>query len=282
MSFQLPFTGSRTWRPALVALACLATLPAAQAALFEDEDARKAILELRQRISSNEAGQKVAQDEAKARADAVQDQLKQLRKAQDDSDAVFRRSLLDLSEQIEALRKELAQLRGQNEQLAKDLAFVQRQLKNNQDALDDRFQKLEPKSVTLDGQTFLAKPEETAAYEQAVAALRSGDFNKGAAALASFLQVYPASGYGLAVRYWLGMAQYGKREYKDAVATLRGFVDSAAPNDARAPEAWLTLANCYAEMKDRPAHKRTLEELVKRFPDSEAGVAAKDRLTKLK
>lgn len=270
------------WRPALVALACVASLTSARAALFEDEDARKAILELRQRLSSNEAGQKVLHDEAKARSDAALEQLRQLRKAQDDSEAMLRRSLLDLSEQIEALRKEVVQLRGQNEQLAKDLTFVQRQLKNNQDALDDRFQKLEPRSVTLDGQTFLAKPEETTAYEQAVSALKGGDFNKGSSALANFLQAYPSSGYAQAARYWLGMAQYGKREYKDAVATLRGFVDAAPVTDPRAPEAWLTLANCYAEMKDRPAHKRTLEDLLKRHPDSEAGLVAKDRLSKLK
>lgn len=63
----------------------MAFLPSAHA-LFEDAEARRAILELRQRFDAS------AQENAQ-----------------------MRRSLLDLQAQIETLRGDLAQLRGQNE-----------------------------------------------------------------------------------------------------------------------------------------------------------------------
>ena len=44
----------------------------------------------------------------------------------------------------------------------------------------------------------------------------------------------------------------------------------------------LAIANSQAEMKDRPAARKTLEDLIKAHPKSEAAVAAKERLAALK
>ena len=41
-------------------------------------------------------------------------------------------------------------------------------------------------------------------------------------------------------------------------------------------------ANCQVELKDTRAARKTLEDLIKAYPQSEAAVAAKDRLTRLK
>jgi len=48
------------------------------------------------------------------------------------------------------------------------------------------------------------------------------------------------------------------------------------------PESWLAVANCQLELKDNKAAKKTLEDLTKAHPKSEAAVAAKERLAKLK
>jgi len=42
------------------------------------------------------------------------------------------------------------------------------------------------------------------------------------------------------------------------------------------------VANCQVELKDLRGAKKTLEELVKNYPQSEASSAAKERLLKLK
>ena len=47
-------------------------------------------------------------------------------------------------------------------------------------------------------------------------------------------------------------------------------------------EGLLALANCQIEMKDNRAARKTIEELVKTYPASEAAAAGKERLVTLK
>jgi TolA-binding protein len=79
----------------------------------------------------------------------------------------------------------------------------------------------------------------------------------------------------------LGNAQYATRDYKTAVVTFRQLIQ-LAPGHARAPESWLAIANCQVEMKDVKSARKTLEDLIKAHPQSEAAAAAKERLSKLK
>jgi TolA-binding protein len=211
---------SRAWW-SLVALAALAA-GSAQAALFEDDEARKAILDLRLRVDQS---------------------VEQIKLRQAEQAEQTRRSLLDLNNQIEALKAEIARLRGANEQLARDLAEVQRKQKDLQQGAEDRLRKLEPQPVALDGKEFVAEPDERRAYDDAMGLLRKGDFAAAASAFAAFQKRWPKSGYAEAVQFWLGNAQYGKREYREAIATFRALV-AAAPENVRVPEALLAIANC--------------------------------------
>jgi len=259
-------------RPTAAAAALLgvllgAGLAPAHAGVFDDDEARKAILDLRTKVSANDEAARKREAEIVA---AGQQQAEQQQKA-----------LLDLANQNEALRAEIARLRGLTEQLARDVAEVQRRQKDIAQGVDDRLRKVEPQKVAVDGAEFMAEPEETRAYDDALNALRGGDFDKAATALTAFAKRWPASGYGDSARYWLGNALYGKRLYKDAISTFRAFV-TAAPEHPRAPEALLALANCQVEAKDVKPARKTLEELIKAYPKSEAAVAAKERMAALK
>lgn len=258
----------RLTRLTLVALAAgAAFLQPARAGLFEDDEARKAILELRAKVQANE-------DAAKARAEQlnalVQDQLQPLR-----------RSMLDLNSQIDALRAELAKLRGANEQLARDLSDTQRKLVDQSQSVEARLKPLEPQKVNLDGREFQVGPEERSQYEAAIGLVRRGDFAEAVSALNAFLKRYAASGYTDSVRFWLGNAQYGKRDYKDAIATFKAFI-AGNPEHPRAGEALLALANCQIELKDNKAARRSFEDVIKAYPGTEAAQAAKERLATLK
>lgn len=239
----------------------------AQAGLFEDDEARKALIELRAKVQANE-------DAAKQRAEqlnaSIQDQLQPLR-----------RSLLDLNGQIDGLRAEIARLRGTNEQLARDLSETQRKLADQTQAVEARLKPLEPQKVSLDGREFQVAPDERNQYEAAIGLVRRGDFADAVSALNAFLKRYPASGYTDSVRFWLGNAQYGKRDYKDAIATFRAFVSGNADHP-RTPEALLALANCQIELKDNKAARRSLDDVIKAYPGTEAAQAAKERLAALK
>ncbi len=239
----------------------------ARAGLFEDDEARKAILDLRAQVKANEDAAKKRDEQINA---LVQDQLQPLR-----------RSMLDLNGQIDALRAEIAKLRGANEQLARDLSDTQRKLADQSQSVEARFKPLEPQKVSLDGREFQVGPDERNQYEAAIGLVRRGDFAEAVAALNAFLKRYPASGYTDSVRFWLGNAQYGKRDYKDAIATFRAFIAGNADHP-RAGEALLALANCQIELKDNKGARRSLEDLIKAYPSTEAAQAGKERLRALK
>lgn len=239
----------------------------ARAALFEDDEARKAILDLRAKLQQSEDAQRSRIEQSQAQ---VQEQI-----------APLRRSLLDLNDQLEALRAEIAKLRGQKEQLARDLAETQRKLVDQAQTLDGRLKTLEPQKVSLDGREFLVEPEERRQYEAAIAAVRRGEFADAASQLNAFLKRYGGGGYADSARFWLGNAQYGKRDYKDAIATFKALI-VANPEHPRAAEALLALANCQLELKDNKAARRSLEDLIKAYPGTEAAQAGKERLQALK
>lgn len=251
-------------------LPALLLCTAANAALFEDDEARKAILDLRQRV---EAMRLEVEQAKQAASQTVSQETAGLNKGQ-----------LELHSQIETLRAELASLRGANEKLTKDLADVQLQLRNDAQtrlSLEDRLAQLEPSKVTVDGVEFMVEPSERREFESALAVFRRGDFLAAQNQFVGFLSRYPASGYATPALFWLGNAQYATRDYKEAIANFRALI-ARAPGHVRAPEAVLSVANCQLELKDTKGARKTLTDLIKAYPQSEAAAAAKQRLAALK
>lgn len=239
----------RMFSRTLLALALgLSLSGGAYAGLFEDDEARRAILDLRQKV------------------DKQNESLQQLQRA-----------LLEQQNQFEAMRAELANLRGEKEQLTQDLKRQQDSAKS----VSERLRKFEPSKVTLDGVEFMAEPAETKAYEDALAVFRQGDFATAANVFSDFNRRYPRSGYGVASLFWLGNAQYANRDYKEAIKNFSALL-ARAPDHARAPESLLSVANCQLELKDTKAARKTLTDVVKSYPQTEAATAATERLAKLK
>ena len=269
---------------ALLALAC-AVAPAARAALFEDDEARKAILDLRQRVEAQRRAHEVSMAEALSALAAEQRRhSEEMRRSNEEQSAALRRSLLDLANQIEALRTEVARLRGQDELLARDVAEVQCRQKDLAEATskaDERLRKFEPVKVQLDGKEFLADPVEKNSFDAALAGFRKGEFAVAQASFSDFIKRHPASGYRPSALYWLGNAQYAVRDFKESITSFRAFL-AAAPDHPRAPDAMLSLANCQVELKDVKGARKTLTDLGGQYAQSEAAQAAKERLARLK
>lgn len=250
-------------RGLVVALCLVGLATATQAGLFEDDEARKAILDLRAKVEQN------AQTSASASKD-LRTENEQLRG-----------SILQLNSSIEQLRAALAQQRGVSEQLARDLAETQKRQKDLLQTLEDRMRALEPVKITLDGQEFQVEPAERKAFEAALGHFRNGQFAEAQAAMADFLKRYPQTGYQPAALFWLGNAQYANKNYRDALQSFQNMV-KLAPNHPKVAEALLSAANCQGELKDTKGMRKTLEDLRAKYPQSEAGVAAAERLKKLK
>jgi tol-pal system protein YbgF len=300
----------------LAASLCLLGLlaPTAQAALFEDEEARRAILDLRQRLENQRQTQLQSTEQTLQKSlDQSQKQFEILRKQVEtllkqveldinQSKQDNRQALLQLQAQIEAIKQDIANLRGEREQLLRDITLLQRAQKDTNVDIEERFQKINsqlakqetapppvkeeaPKSskvnVQVDGFEFLADPEEKRDFEAAFVLFRKGDFAAAAKEFAQFVKVYSASGYKPSALYWLGSAKFARRDFNEAIAQLKGLVTDF-PNHARAPEAMLTVGNAQLEIKQPKDARKTFNDLLKLYPTTEAAAAAKDRLAQIK
>ena len=292
----------------LAASLCLLGLlvPTAQAALFEDEEARRAILDLRQRLENQRQTQLQSTDQTLQKSlDQSQKQIEILRKQVEleinQSKQDNRQAALQLQAQIEALKQDIANLRGEREQLLREITLLQRAQKDINVEIEERFQKIydqfakkealssqkeeAPKSakvnVQVDGFEFLAEPDEKRDFEAAFVLFRKGDFAAAAKEFAQFVKVYSASGYKPSALYWLGSAKFARRDFNEAIAHLKGLVNDF-PNHARAPEAMLTIGNAQLEIKQAKEARKTFNELLKLYPTTEAAAAVKDRLAQIK
>lgn len=231
----------------------------AQAALFEDDEARRAILDLRQRVET-----------MRTQSEASNQRLA-------DENGQLRRSLVDLQQQIDNMRGDLARMTGKNEELTRALSDMQQR----QSDINTKLQENAPTQVTVDGREFTAEPREKADFEAALGVFRAGQFAQAQTAFADFVKRYPSSGYSPSALFWLGNAQYATRNYNEAIANFRSML-SVAPSHSKAPEAVLSIANCQIELKDTRAARRTLEDLIKAYPQSEAAQAGRERLSRLR
>ena len=240
------------------ALATAIVLPA-QAQLFADDDARKAILELRQRLATMEASLQKKDAEMAARLDTAQ------------------RAQLELVNQNDVLKQELARLRGQVETLANELATLQKRNRDLYTDLDARLKKMEPASVTVDGRTATVDRAEQAAYDAALAQFRAGDFKAAISSFQQFNARFPASAYVPVSQYFIGSAYFALKDYRSSIAAHRVVVDRYKESP-RAAEALLAIADSQLQLADKKAANATLTRVIKEYPDSEAAVLARERL----
>jgi tol-pal system protein YbgF len=238
----------------------------ANAALFEDDEARRAILDLRQKLDA-------VQQDLRAKTEDL--------KFKTEENAALKRALLDLQTQIDTQKSDQSALRGKFEQLLKEITELQLKQKDVLQTVDTRLSKFEPVKVILDGLEFQTDPTEKKEFEATLLVFRTGDFAAAQISWLNFLRRYPTSGYASSALFWLGNAQYATKDYKESIINFRKLL-SIAPEHTRAPEAMLAISNCLVELKDVKAAKKAMEDLVKQYPSSEAAQTAKDRLARLR
>ena len=240
-----PSTTATLKRPLLhMLLAAAAMLLAhpAHADLFADNEARRAILDLRQRYQMI--------DEENAEILANQQKMQK---------------------EIDTLRGELSRTRTREEQLARDIAELQRRQKEQDKPLPE--ERTAPASEANSGSASPNKHEDSAQEKAA--------FDAALQHFRAYLQQYPQGSRRASAQYWLGNSDYALRNYRSAISNFRAVV-SQAPEHERAPEALLSLASCHSELNDTAAARSALEQIITKYPRSEAALAAKDRLARLR
>jgi tol-pal system protein YbgF len=242
------------------------------AGLFSDDEAHQKITVLKQQIQGME--ERVAQMENTARSQGV--------------------SMLS---QLDALKSELATLRGQIEVHAHDIETTQKRQRDLYVDLDSRLRKLENVGVVAadtPGQADSAKPassdqtpvgavvaDESKAYDAALGLFKAGNYQGAIDGFQGFVGAHPNSQLAPSAYYWIGNSYFNLRDYKNAIASQEKLV-SQYPNSAKVPDALLNIASCQQGMGDASAAKKTLGSIVAKYPLSNAAELAKKRLASTK
>lgn len=215
------------------------------------------------------------------------------------------RGLLELHNQIETLRLDLNKLYGQIEVLVNENELAQKRQRDFYIDLDSRLRRLERPDESVAPTSAAAEPEaeaivqppaaavtppatsvapsttpsvENRAYEAAYSLFKSGNYQGAISRFRSFLERYPKSGLAPSAHYWIGNSYYALHDFDNAIDTQQKLI-KAFPDSAKSPDALLNIASSQKEMKKNTASRKTLEDLIARYPGSEAAEKAKQRLT---
>ncbi|MFM1880854.1 MAG: tol-pal system protein YbgF [Pseudomonadota bacterium] len=247
----------------------------AQAQLFADDEARRAIIDIRTKITQIEARQ--GQIETRqAEIAGLNARVEGLSRAQ-----------LDNITNAESLRKDIAQLRGALEQLTQQIKVSEEQqrkltqpLEAQLLALTARVAALEPQAVVIDDQNVMVPAAEKSAFEAAQSLLASRAIEAGAAAFTDFTSRFPASALAPWALSLQGSAYYALKNYPSAIAALSR-LSKDYPTHGRTADGLLTLAASQAESGQTTAARATLASVGKRFPGTAAAKTATQRLKAL-
>ena len=234
---------SRTFLVTSILAAFLAV--SGNASAFSDDDARRAILELRQKLS------------------------------------VTQNSQLELAGQIEQLRSQNAALTGKIEKLTHELSLSQRSSRDLFTSLDKRLAALESHvEKGEDGTTFTVVPEEKRRYDLALELFSEGSYEDSQKLLESLAVDFPKSGYMANTLYWLGCAYYVQNKLEATVRTQKKLI-SRYPKSSRVPEALISQAAAEERLGHKDSARTLLNRVVKRYAGTESAKTAASRLKAL-
>jgi tol-pal system protein YbgF len=215
-------------------------------------------------------------DEARGRIEQLRGEVVELGKRSD----TISRNQMDFANQFEAIKADIAKLRGQIEVLTYELEAAQKRQKDFYVDLDNRLRKLEKPPADVKAEAAKPDPaQETSDYEAALASLKAAKFKEAAAAFLAFIKNYPNSTLAASAHYWGGYAHTQNKDHAGA-AELFGKFAAGWPNDDRAPGALASRVASLDALKDWKGARATLEQLAERYPNTDAGKKAKLRLKK--
>jgi tol-pal system protein YbgF len=247
----------------LILLACLFASPL-HAALFEDTDARKKLQEMQLKESELEA--RIVSLEAVIKSGSLNDMLNQ----------------------IELMKQDVSKLRGDMETLRHLNATVEQRQKDLYQDLDSRLRSIEEKSnlgslptpnkvTETPPMSEIKAPSDQEVYDQANVLLDGLKNKEAFQAFTDFIKQFPNSALLPDAKFGLANAQFNLKNYKATIGTYQKLLDQH-PDFAKNPEALLGLANAQIQLALIPEAKKSLKDLIKKYPRSDVVQNAQKRL----
>lgn len=226
----------------------------AQAGVFDDDEARRQLADL------------------KIKTEARFDQMA--------------KSQLELANQNARLAEENAHLRGLLETLGYKQEVGDKRTQDFYLDLDSRLRKLETPPVAQAADTGAPAAvvkgdpaKEGAEYEAALNQFKAAKYKEAAGGFAAFVQKYPDNSLAPNAQYWLGNAWRALGDCRRSIEA-ESIVTTRYADSPKAPDAWLAIATCQQEMGNPTGVKRSLETVIAKYPNTPAAESAQQRLKK--
>jgi tol-pal system protein YbgF len=210
-------------------------------------------------------------------------------------------SLLELSNQLEALRTDVRAVHNDVDQMSNALEAARKQQRDLYADLEQRLRTLESRgggsgagggsaTAAPAGATAAASAssvqdanpagEDKASYQSAFNLLKDGQYERAIGAFQKFMATYPDSSLADNAQYWLGEAFYVNKAYPEALSAFQRVVDKY-PQSRKLPDALLKIGYCRYEMKQLDSAREVLTQVATRYADTPAGRLAQQRLEKM-
>ncbi len=123
--------------------------------------------------------------------------------------------------------------------------------------------------------------KEQNAYQKAFDLLRELRYEQAIKAYRQFIRDYPDGRYAHIAQYWLSEASYAQRHFKQAIKDYQDLITNY-PNSPKLAEAMLKISYSYNALGQNKAAKEMAEKLLRVYPNTTAAGQAQNLLKKIK
>lgn len=223
------------------------------------------------------------------------------------ADQLRSQGLLNMHNQLEGLRQEVAKLRGAQEELAYAQQVADKRQKDLFADFDSRIKDMskevakraatpepvrpqatstptsvtQPPPVPIPVAAAVEAENETKAYETALNHFKSADYVAAVSAFNAFVVNHPQSNLASNALYWLGLSYYALTDFKSSVEAQKRLLRDY-PQSHKVPDANLSLARALMQVGENDTARQTLEQLVSKYPTARAADTARRMLTLFK
>lgn len=211
------------------------------------------------------------------------------------------KGMIDLLNQLSALKSEVARLRGFQEEQAYQMDVAEKRVKDLFMDLDTRLVQVRelasrPMPAQADAirlqpaQTLASVPTstprnvdpeaESRAYSAAHALVKGGKYMEAVQAMRAFQEEYPGGSLAPNAVYWMGFSLVNLGDFPAAATAYQKLIDEY-PTSSKAPDAMLSLARARIQSNDLAQARTTLEQLIAKYPISKAAATGKKLLATL-
>lgn len=209
--------------------------------------------------------------------------------------AALRENIADLLRQMEDMQMLLQQLQNQVELQTHEVSQLKARERELMGDLDRRVRELEraaaeraaapppvaaptPPAAPPSRTVTMAEQQD---YDAAFGSMKKGQYAAAIKGFRAFVGKYADSPLADNAQYWIAEGNYVQRNYKAAQDEFAKVV-STYPNSPKVPDALLKMGFIQQDLNNVEQARKTLQDVVRRFPQSSAAKLAQQRLDKMK